>query len=90
VGSCPAGASWCGALDMAGNIWQWCADWYDAKYYRMSPATAPSGPPNGKHHVMRGGSWRSTSSLIRASNRGYLEVTIDRFAVLGFRAVRSE
>ena len=37
VGSFPEGASWCGALDMAGNVWQWCADWFSRAYYAASP-----------------------------------------------------
>lgn len=44
VGSFPSGASWCGALDMAGNVAEWCADWYQEDYYTHGPANNPPGP----------------------------------------------
>jgi formylglycine-generating enzyme required for sulfatase activity len=59
VGSFPAGASWCGALDMLGNVWEWVADWYDAGYYANSPPRNPTGPSSGMYRVQRGGSWYS-------------------------------
>ncbi len=55
VGSFPAGNSWVGAQDMAGNVWQWCADWYDV--YTAATATDPTGPITGTYRVIRGGSW---------------------------------
>ena len=55
VGSFPAGSSWCGALDMAGNVWQWCNDWHGA--YTADAVTDPSGPTTGDARVLRGGSW---------------------------------
>lgn len=59
VGSFPQGASWCGALDMAGNVSEWCADWWQSDYYSSSPSDDPSGPPNGEHGIVRGGSMNS-------------------------------
>ncbi|HUA62753.1 MAG TPA: SUMF1/EgtB/PvdO family nonheme iron enzyme [Verrucomicrobiae bacterium] len=48
-----------GLYDMAGNVWQWTADWFDASYYSSSPADDPKGPAGGKERVVRGGSFNS-------------------------------
>ena len=53
VGSYPSGASPYGALDMAGNAWEWVADWHDKNYYRNSPSKNPQGPDSGKYRVLR-------------------------------------
>ncbi len=57
VDSHPAGASPYGCLDMAGNVCQWCADWYGEDYYRHSPRANPTGPTSGTQRVLRGGDW---------------------------------
>jgi formylglycine-generating enzyme required for sulfatase activity len=54
VGSKPAGASAFGALDMHGNVMEWCADFYQADYYYISPDVDPQGPVNGTTRVFRG------------------------------------
>ncbi len=55
VGSYPAGASPYGVMDMAGNVWEWVADWYDASYYSKSPVRNPTGPSSGQTRGVRGG-----------------------------------
>jgi eukaryotic-like serine/threonine-protein kinase len=69
VGRRVAGQSPYGAFDMAGNVWEWTADWYDAKYYRTSPDQQPTGPQTGTLKVMRGGCWISGASSLRTTCR---------------------
>lgn len=69
VGSYPAGASPYGLLDMAGNVWEWVADWYSADYYTWTVQRNPTGPAYGTERVMRGGAWNSWQKDIRATAR---------------------
>jgi formylglycine-generating enzyme required for sulfatase activity len=69
VGSYPDGASWVGALDMAGNVWEWVNDWYDSGYYQNSPGENPTGPASGEYRVLRGGAWNNDVILARSSVR---------------------
>jgi formylglycine-generating enzyme required for sulfatase activity len=70
TGNYPSGASWCGALDMAGNVWEFVADWYESDYYERSPAENPLGPEEGDVKVLRGGSWYFAPGGVRGACRG--------------------
>lgn len=72
IGSFPDGASPYGALDMAGNVWEYVADWYVRDYYVNSPHDNPTGPATGFAHVIRGGSFASsTTTQITTYNRNF-------------------
>src|SRR5579872_1144820 len=84
VGQHPTGASPYGALDMAGNVVEMVADWYESTYYQDSGTVDPTGPQTGKRYGGRGGGYLSTAVWLRASARDVYDTT-DAFISLGFR-----
>lgn len=84
VGSFPGGASPYNALDMAGNVLEWVADWYDSNYYSLSPSLDPTGPENGTQRSLRNGSWYTSEGTVRTAQRSRAEPTA-RLNTLGFR-----
>ncbi|HEY5957511.1 MAG TPA: SUMF1/EgtB/PvdO family nonheme iron enzyme [Polyangiaceae bacterium] len=89
TGRRPHGASPFGAMDMAGNVWEWVADWYDAEYYKHSPKQDPEGPASGNLKVMRGGCWMSGADSLRVSCRK-AELPDSWAPNVGFRCARRE
>ena len=88
VGSHPTGASPYGVLDIAGNVEEWVADWYDPSYYASAPTSDPQGPATGTHRVRRGGTFRYVVPFLRCSNRGDMDPP-GATPNLGFRCARS-
>jgi formylglycine-generating enzyme required for sulfatase activity len=58
-----------GLFDMHGNVSQWCADWFDADYYKNSPPSDPAGPAAGARRLLRGGNWHSGATSCRSAFR---------------------
>lgn len=86
VGRLPAGASPYGALDMAGNVWEWTADRYDEDTYAGSEYDNPTGPESGTTRVVRGGAWNTVSRAVRVTNRHWAFPLRDDF--MGFRCAQ--
>jgi formylglycine-generating enzyme required for sulfatase activity len=84
VDSNPKGASPYGLLDMAGNVWEWCMDWYDENYYKSSPDRNPASPDSGTSRVVRGGCWSYDAGYLRCAARGDGRPSF-RYDYVGFR-----
>jgi formylglycine-generating enzyme required for sulfatase activity len=82
VGSYRDGASWVGALDLAGNVWEWVADWYGE--YLSEPQENPIGPSTGEFRMVRGGSWGCIWYTVRAASRSIVPPDYPYYDV-GFR-----
>ena len=84
VGHYEEGRSASGIYDLAGNLWEWVADWYDPAYYATSPDADPTGPETGEQKVVRGGSWYDTATFTLSAMRLASPPT-NADATLGFR-----
>ena len=77
-----------GAYDMAGNVMEWCLDWYSRDYYAASPRNNPKGPGTGAYRVVRGGSFFVETFDLRSAARSAAWPSFQGHRMIGFRAVR--
>jgi formylglycine-generating enzyme required for sulfatase activity len=87
IGSFPGGVSPYNIFDMAGNVWEWVADWFDDTYYANAPENNPTGSEVGSKRVIRGGSWDNQPEGLRTFLRNEIEPILGSNNI-GFRCVR--
>ena len=87
VGSHPEGCTPTGIHDLAGNVAEWCGDWFAEEYYSRAPEDSPAGPEQGERRVRRGGCWAMAAEHQTAAARGASRPDY-RPACIGFRCVR--
>jgi formylglycine-generating enzyme required for sulfatase activity len=73
-----------GLFDMCENVHEWCTDWYDARFYAVSPKWNPRGPDHGERKASRGGAWRHQIKCSRCAARSSIPPEF-RYADYGFR-----
>lgn len=82
------GASPYGAMEMSGNVMEWCQDWYSRTYYTVSPRKNPKGPAKGAYRVLRGGSFFFEGLDLRTYARSAAWPSFQAFRMVGFRPAR--
>lgn len=86
-GQCQEGVSPFGCYDMAGNVWEWCYDGYHEAYYQKSPRCNPTGVPDAREKVCRGGAWTYDADTLKTFYRFCGKPTL-RDRGYGFRCAR--
>ncbi len=89
VGIYEKGKSPYGVYDVAGNVWEWVDDWYDAQYYQKSPSRNPQGPKTGTYKTIRSSGWQGETPQVRIFTR-IKSLPTDRNNSTGFRCAADE
>ncbi len=87
VGIYDKGKSPYGVYDVAGNVWEWVSDWYDASYYQVSPSRNPQGPESGTYKAVRSSGWQGETPQVRIFTR-IKSLPTDRNNSTGFRCAQ--